>query len=89
MRTALLVLAALTVTTTAFAEAGGPIRSGNKCWAATDQRGYGFWDKCATGQLLAQINQRQGLHNVPAPVSPVSALQGGGDGGGGGGGGGK
>jgi hypothetical protein len=87
MKTTILVLAALTVTTTAFAEAGGPIRSGNKCWAATDQRGYGFWDKCATGQLLAEINQRQGLHSVPAPVSPVSAFQGGGDGGGSGGGG--
>ena len=87
MKTLILALAALTITSSAFADAGGPVRNGNKCWAATDQRGYGFWDKCATGQFLAQINQRQGLHSVPQPVTQVSATQGGGDGGGGGGGG--
>jgi hypothetical protein len=86
MKTLILALAALTVTTAAFAEAGGPISSGNKCWAATDQRGFGFWDKCATGQFLAEINRQQGLRSIPAPVTPVNVIQGGGDGGGGGGG---
>ena len=86
MKTTILVLAALTVTTTAFAEAGGPIRSGNKCWASTDQRGYGFWDKCASGQLLAQINQRQGVFGVTHAVTQTTTSFGGGDGGAGGGG---
>ena len=89
MKTIILALAALSVTTAAFAEAGGPIRSGNKCWAATDQRGYGFWDKCAAGQLLAEINQRQGLHGVTHAVTMTATSFGGGDGGGAGGGGGK
>jgi len=87
MKTLILALAALTVTTAAFAEAGGPIRSGNKCWAVTDQRGYGFWDKCATGQLLAQINQQQGIYGITHAVTRTTTSFGGGDGGGGGGGG--
>jgi len=86
MKTAILVLAALTVTTTAFAEAGGPVRSGNKCWAATDQRGYGFWDKCASGQFLTQINQQNGTLGVTHALTRTTTSFGGGDGGGGGGG---
>jgi hypothetical protein len=87
MKTFILVVATLAVTTSAFAEAGGPVRQGNKCWAASDARGYGFWDKCATGHYLSEINQRQGLTNVPQPVTPTALSNGGGDGGGGGGGG--
>ena len=86
MKTLILVLAALTVTTTAFAQAGGPTRSGNKCWAATDQRGFGFWDKCATGQFLAQINQQHGTRGITHAVTTTNPSSGGGDGGGGGGG---
>jgi hypothetical protein len=87
MKTIILVLATLTVTTSAFAQAGGPIRSGNKCWAVTDQRGYGFWDKCATGNFLTEINQRQGTHGITHAVTMTATSFGGGDGGGAGGGG--
>ena len=87
MKTLILALAALTVTTAAFAEAGGPIRSGNKCWAATDQRGFGFWDKCASGQFLAQINRQHGTFSVTHAVTMTTTSFGGGDGGGSGGGG--
>ncbi len=45
------------------------MRSGNKCWAATDQRGFGFWDKCATGQFLTQINQQHGTHGFTHAVT--------------------
>jgi len=86
MKTLILAFAALTMTTAAFAEAGGPVRSGNKCWAATDQRGYGFWDKCATGQLLAQISQQTGTHGVTHAATMTTTSFGGGDGGGAGGG---
>ena len=90
MKTFIIVFAALTVTTAAFADAGGPIRNGSKCWAMADQRGYGFWDKCARGQRLSDINQRQGLRDTPQPETITSVTSGAdGAGGGGGGGGGR
>ena len=85
MKTLILVLAALTVTTSAFAQNGGPMRQGNKCFAITDQRGYGFWDKCAQGQLLADIQQRQGVHSVTHAATQFDVSNGGGGDGGGGG----
>ena len=87
MQTVILAFAALTVTTAAFAEAGGPVRNGNKCWAVTDQRGFGFWDKCAAGQVLAQINKQQGTFGITHAVTMTTTSFGGGDGGGSGGGG--
>ena len=86
MKTVILVLAALTVTTSAFAQGGGPIRQGNKCFALTDQRGYGFWDKCAQGAVLADIQQRQGTHGVTHAATITNPTQGGGGDGGSGGG---
>ena len=85
MKTLILVLAALTVTTSAFAQGGGPVRSGNKCWAATDQRGFGFWDKCATGHLLAEISKETGTHGF-SHAATMTTTSFGGDGGSGGGG---
>ena len=48
MKRVLLIAGIVAISTAAFAQANGPIRQGNKCWAVTDQqRGFGFWDNCA------------------------------------------
>jgi hypothetical protein len=61
MKRLILVLAAVAISTSAFAQGGGPIREGGKCWANTDQRGFGFWDACADRAELAQRGRQQGL----------------------------
>jgi hypothetical protein len=89
VKTFILVVAALTVSTAAFAEPNGPTRRGDKCWVVMDQRGFGFWDRCATGQELTSRNRQEGLHlKTPQPrtISNVGPAGPGGGGGGGGGG---
>ncbi|MDI3469341.1 MAG: hypothetical protein OJF62_001404 [Pseudolabrys sp.] len=89
MKRFLLVAAALVISTSAFADAGGPIVRGHKCWAQTDQRGFGFWDQCADRHELARRAGRDGLTTLyPAAVTVgVGSTISNGDGGGGGGGG--
>jgi hypothetical protein len=86
VKTFILVVAALTVSTAAFAEPNGPARRGNKCWVTMDQRGFGFWDRCATGQELSDRNRQEGLHlQTPQPKTRSNmGLAGPGGGGGGG-----
>jgi hypothetical protein len=89
MKRLILVLAAVAISTSAFAQAGGPIRQGNKCWANMDQRGFGFWDQCADAREAAQRGQLQGLTrqvDTPRTVTSVDIANGGGGGGAGGGG---
>jgi hypothetical protein len=90
MKRLILVLAALAISTTAFAQAGSPVRQGNKCWAATDQRGFGFWDVCADRQETARRGLEQGRtgsFDAPRTVAAdnIGNAAGGGGGAGGGG----
>jgi hypothetical protein len=92
MKKFLLVLAAIVISTSAFAQANGPVRQGNKCWAAIDQRGFGFWDSCADRQEIVERGKQDGRHftfDEARTVSPDSIGNAAGGGGGGGGGGGK
>jgi len=91
MKRLILVLAAVAISTSAFAQANGPVRQGGKCWANTDQRGFGFWDACADAREIAQRGQLQGLtRNFDQPrtvaADNISNSAGGGGGGAGGGG---
>jgi hypothetical protein len=90
MKRVLLLAAALMISTSAFADAGGPIVRGHKCWAQTDPRGFGFWDQCADRHELAQRASRDGLTTLyPAAVTvEIDSTIGNGGGGGSGGGGG-
>jgi hypothetical protein len=92
MKRLILALAAVAISTSAFAQAGGPIRQGNKCWAVTDQRGFGFLDQCADAREVAARGQLQGLtrqFDQPRTVAAdnIGNAAGGGGGGAGGGGG--
>jgi hypothetical protein len=92
MKRLILVLAAVAVSTSAFAQANGPVRQGGKCWANTDQRGFGFWDACADRTELAQRGRQTGItvtFDQPRTVAAdnISNSAGGGGGGAGGGGG--
>jgi len=87
MKTFVLALAALSITTGALAESNGPVRRGDKCWVTMDQRGFGFWDKCASGQELATRNRQEGLRLDIAQPQTRSNMGPAGPGGGGGGGG--
>ncbi len=89
MKTFVLVFAALTISTAAFAVDGsGPVRRGDKCWSGSDQRGFGFWDRCASKELTEQRNKYQGYdRSMPQPRTMPSDVRDGGGGGGGGGGG--
>jgi hypothetical protein len=92
MKRFILVLAAVAISTSAFAQAGGPVRQGSKCWANMDQRGFGFWDKCASTRESALRGQQQGLTNPvdgPRTVGIDTIANGGGGGGAGGGGNGR
>jgi hypothetical protein len=65
----LFVIAALATSTSAFAastyaDPNGPIRSGNKCWAISDARGFGYWDACASKQEVLEIVQQKGINTV-------------------------
>lgn len=64
MKRILLVIAALAMSSSAFASAGGPIRQGDKCWAAVDQRGFGFWDECADPRTRARRNRQDGIYRT-------------------------
>ena len=89
MKRLILVLAAVAVSTSAFAQAGGPVRQGTKCWANTDQRGFGFLDTCADAREIAQRGREQGLtrqFDAPRTVTAIDVGNGGGGGGAGGGG---
>ena len=88
MKTFILVAAALTVSTAAFAEPNGPVQRGDKCWVTMDQRGFGFWDRCATGQELVSRNRHEGQHRAIPQPRTISNMGPAGPGGGGGGGGG-
>jgi hypothetical protein len=86
MKTIILAFAVLSVTTAAFADSNGTTRRGDKCWAATDARGFGFWDKCAEGQMLVDRNKQEGLRrdmNQPRTQSNIGTAGPGGGGGGG------
>jgi hypothetical protein len=90
MKRLILVLAAVAISTSAFAQGGGPVRQGNKCWANMDQRGFGFWDECAGHTEAAQRGRQQGLtrtFDVPRTIGGdnIANTAGGGGGGGGGG----
>jgi hypothetical protein len=87
MKRFLLVMAALAISTSAFAQANGPVRQGNKCWAITDQRGFGFWDTCASHQEILDRNKRSGTRDIydQARTNYDTSMPGGGGGGGGGG----
>jgi hypothetical protein len=95
MKQFLLVVAALAVSTSAFAQAGGPVRQGTKCWAVTDQRGFGFLDQCADPQEIAKRGKQDGRIGRFDEARTVSAdtigngSGGGGSGAGGGGNGGR
>jgi hypothetical protein len=94
MKRLLLVVAAVAVSTSAFAQAGGPVRQGNKCWAAMDQRGFGFWDQCADTREVTRRGQQQGLtraFDLPSTIAAdnIANSAGGGGGAGGGGNGGR
>jgi hypothetical protein len=90
VKTLFVVIGLVAVSTSAFADAGRPVRQGDKCWAITDSsRGFGYWDKCAAGHDLAQRNQLLGLNpRTPRAVTQVDTSDDGGAGGGAGGGGG-
>jgi hypothetical protein len=88
MKRFLLVAAAIVISTSAFAQAGGPVRQGNKCWVLTDARGFGFWDQCADQKELDRENKgHRGMFD--RAVTSSTGVGVGGDGGGGGGGGGR
>jgi len=91
MKRFLLVIAAVVISTSAFADAGGPTRKGNKCWAVTDHaRGFGFWDHCADTTQGLDVDKHQGRTlKFDRAATPDSGVGNGGDGGGGGGGGGR
>lgn len=89
MKRILLVLAAVAISSSAFAY-GGPVRQGNKCWAKVDQRGFGFWDRCADPQLRARLNRQQGIYrSFDRSRTVIGGTVGNGAGGGGAGGGGN
>jgi hypothetical protein len=90
MKQFLLVVAALAVSTSAFAQAGAPVRQGTKCWAVTDQRGFGFLDQCADPREIAELKKYGHLGlAMPKTITGSSISNSGGGGGEGGGGGGK
>lgn len=87
MKPLLALLALLAITNTALADAGGPIRKDNKCWAVTDSsRGFGFWDRCASNTQIRKDDPGLTI-TFDRAVSQTALDNTGGDGGGGGGGG--
>ena len=90
MKTIILAFAVLAVSTAAFAQSdgSGPVRRGDRCWSESDQRGFGFWDRCAGMDLQAARNKYHGQdRNIPQPMTMPQGVKDGGSGGGGGGGG--
>ncbi len=92
----LFVTAALLASSSAFAEtydANGPIRHGNRCWAVSDSRGFGYWDTCASRQEIQEVAKKQGvtvlIDQARSQRASTVATDTGGSGGGGGGGGGR
>ena len=89
MKRFIFVVAALAISSSAFAQGNGPVRQGNLCWAAMDQRGYGFWDSCADAREIALRNREDGRrdkHDEPRTfIRDMNTFGGGGGGGGGGG----
>jgi len=90
MKSLLIAIGLVAISTTAFAQGAGPIVKNKKCWAVTDSgRGFGYWDECAVGPELIQQNRRDGYHGpIPRARTQPSLDTSGGAGGGGGGGGG-
>jgi hypothetical protein len=89
MKKFLLVLAAVAISTSAFAQTNGPVRQGGKCWAAIDQRGFGFWDSCAGRQEIAQRGKEDGRRGTFDEARTTNRDSIGNAAGGGGGGGGR
>lgn len=91
MKRILFVMAVLATSTSAFADANGPIRQGNKCWAINDSRGFGYWDTCASRQELQESAKYKGVITMIDEARTQGnrgSGEGGGSGGGSGGGGG-
>jgi hypothetical protein len=86
MKALFVAMGLVAVSTSAFAQPGGPIVQGNKCWAITDGRGFGYWDSCATGPLLEQRNRDIGVNpRTPRALTQLDNNDYGGAGGAGGG----
>jgi hypothetical protein len=89
MKPILCAMAALAVSTSAFAETypdpNGPIRNGKMCWAVNDGRGFGYWDACASKLEQQEFAKKTGTVTT---VDIAKSQRDGGPGGEGGGGGG-
>jgi len=87
MKPILIAIGLIAMSSAAFAD-GRPTVQGNKCWAISDSRGFGYWDNCASGAELAEKNREQGYKDdIPRARTQPDIDSTGGAGGGGGGGG--
>jgi hypothetical protein len=92
MKRILFAMAALAVSTSAFAQnynyidPNGPIRHGKQCWAVNDARGFGYLDACASKLEQQEIAKKTGIvTTVDVAKSQRDGNEGGGTGGGSGG----
>jgi hypothetical protein len=95
MKRILFVMAALTVATSAYAapasnyaDPNGPIRQGTKCWAISDARGFGYWDTCASREVMQETAKLKGITTL-LDEATTQGNRGSGEGGGSGGSGGS
>jgi hypothetical protein len=89
MKSLLIAVSLIAISTAALAQGAGPTVQVKKCWATTDTRGFGYWDACASGAELIRENDKRGYEGpIPRARSQGDVDTSGGAGGGGGGGGG-